>query len=231
MDFRSLTFTDVSRHFGRRRVLNKVSLQCEAGEIVALLGSNGAGKSTLLSIAATLLDPSSGDVRYGDSSAHAAGAELRGRIGVLGHDLSIYPELSAAENLRFFARAYGIVDVDGSVTAALRRAGLDHREDPCGRFSRGMRQRLALERALLHRPRLVLLDEPFTGLDDAATHALRERLRELREEGCIVLLATHDLETIDGLADRAVLLLGGRLVTIPDGAGTLRDRYRRALHG
>jgi heme ABC exporter ATP-binding subunit CcmA len=231
MDFRSLTFTDVSRHFGRRRVLNKVSLRCEAGEIVALLGSNGAGKSTLLSIAATLLDPSSGDVRYGESSARAAGAELRGRIGVLGHDLSIYPELSAAENLQFFARAYGIVDVDGSVTAALRRAGLDHRDDPCGRFSRGMRQRLALERALLHRPRLVLLDEPFTGLDDAATHALRERLRELREDGCIVLLATHDLETIDGLADRAVLLLGGKLVTIPDGAGTLRERYRRALHG
>jgi heme ABC exporter ATP-binding subunit CcmA len=231
MDFRSLTFTDVSRHFGRRRVLHKVSFQCEAGEVVALLGSNGAGKSTLLSIAATLLDPSSGEVRYGESSARVAGADLRGRIGVLGHDLSIYPELSAAENLRFFARAYGLTDVTGSVAIALRRAGLDHRDDPCGRFSRGMRQRLALERALLHRPRLVLLDEPFTGLDDAAIDALRERLRELRAEGCIVLLATHDLETIDGLADRAVLLLGGKLVTIPDGAGTLRERYRRALHG
>src|SRR6266545_4058604 len=223
MDFRSLTFTDVSRHFGRRRVLNRVSFQCDAGEIVALLGSNGAGKSTLLSIAATLLDPSAGDVRYGDASARVAGAGLRGRIGVLGHDLSIYPELSAAENLRFFARAYGLSDVDGSVTTALRRAGLDQRDDPCGRFSRGMRQRLALERALLHRPRLVLLDEPFTGLDDAATDALRERLRELRSEGCIVLVATHDLETIDGLADRAVLLLGGKLDTIPDGAGTLRE--------
>jgi ABC-type multidrug transport system ATPase subunit len=117
------------------------------------------------------------------------------------------------------------------VASALRRAGLDHRDDPCARFSRGMRQRLALERALLHRPRLVLLDEPFTGLDDAATDALGERLRELRSDGCIVLLATHDLETIDGLADRAVLLLGGKLVTIPDGSGTLRERYRKALHG
>jgi heme ABC exporter ATP-binding subunit CcmA len=231
MDFSSLTFTDVSRHFGRRRVLNKVSLRCDAGEIVALLGSNGAGKSTLLSIAATLLNPSSGEVWYGDASARSAGADLRGRIGVLGHDLSIYPELSAAENLRFFARAYGVADVVGAVGAALRRAGLEHRDDPCGRFSRGMRQRLALERALLHRPRLVLLDEPFTGLDDAATDALRERLRELRSDGCIVLLATHDLETIDGLADRALLLAGGKLVTIPGGVGTLRERYRRALHG
>ena len=226
MDFRSLTFTDVSRHFGRRRVLNKVSFRLSAGEIVALLGPNGAGKSTLLSIAATLLNPSSGTVLYGEGSA--SGAELRARIGVLGHDLSIYPELSAAENLAFFARAYAVAEVDRAVASALQRAGLDTRDDPVGRFSRGMRQRLALERALLHEPRLVLLDEPFTGLDDAATSALRTRLADLRSAGCIVLLATHDLETIDGLADRAVLLGGGRLLSIDGGAGTLRDRYRRA---
>ena len=227
MDFRSLTFTDVSRHFGRRRVLNKVSFQLSAGEIVALLGPNGAGKSTLLSIAATLLDPSSGRISFGENVA-ASGAELRARIGVLGHDLSIYPELSASENLAFFARAYAVADVDGAVTAALRRAGLEGRDDPVAQFSRGMRQRLALERALLHQPRLVLLDEPFTGLDDAATGALRARLADLRGSGCIVLLATHDLETIDGVADRAVLLRGGRLLTIAASGGTLRERYRRA---
>ena len=126
---------------------------------------------------------------------------------------------SAAENLAFFARAYAVADVDRAVASALQRAGLDNRDDPVGRFSRGMRQRLALERALLHEPRLVLLDEPFTGLDDAAIDG---------EPGCIVLLATHDLETIDGLADRAVLLRGGRLLSIDAGAGTLRDKYRRA---
>ena len=169
MDFQSLTFTDVTRNFGRRRVLNKVSLRCDAGEIVALLGANGAGKSTLLSIAATLLAPSAGRVQYGDASPDT-GAALRSRIGVLGHDLFIYPELSAFENLAFFARAYGVGDVDRTVRAALERAGLEARDDPAGRFSRGMRQRLALERALLHEPRLVLLDEPFTGLDDGATH-------------------------------------------------------------
>ena len=227
MDFRSLTFTDVSRHFGRRRVLNKVTFRCDAGEIVALLGPNGAGKSTLLSIAATLLGPSSGDVRYGEGTP-PSGAELRARIGVLGHDLSIYPELSAAENLGFFARAYALPDVDRVVAAALQRAGLDQRNDPVGRFSRGMRQRLALERALLHQPRLVLLDEPFTGLDDAATTALVARLAGLRAAGCIVLLATHDLETIDGLADRAVQLRGGRLLPIGAGPGSLRERYRQA---
>jgi ABC-type multidrug transport system ATPase subunit len=227
MDFRSLTFTDVSRHFGRRRVLNKVTFRCDAGEIVALLGPNGAGKSTLLSIAATLLAPSSGNVRYGDGMS-GSGAGLRARIGVLGHDLSLYPELSAAENLSFFARAYAVPEIDRVVGAALQRAGLEARDDPVGRFSRGMRQRLALERALLHEPRLALLDEPFTGLDDVATSALRTRLAELRGAGCIVLVATHDLETIDGLADRAVRLDGGRLLPVDAGPGSLRERYRRA---
>jgi ABC-type multidrug transport system ATPase subunit len=225
-DFSSLTFTDVSRHFGRRRVLNKVSLRCDAGEIIALVGPNGAGKSTLLSIAATLLDPSSGDVRYGDQTARAAGAALRGHIGVLGHDLYVYPELSAAENLLFFGRIYGLENVARRVTAALERAGLSQRDDAVTGFSRGMRQRLALERALLHDPRLVLLDEPFTGLDDAATAALSDRLRDLRKAGRIVLVTTHDFETIEPLADRAVVLHAGTLTPVT-GAGSLRDRYRR----
>ena len=228
MDFSALTFTDVSRNFGRRRALNHVTLQCDAGQIVALLGPNGAGKSTLLSIAATLLEPSSGTVHYGSHTMRGGGSALRGRIGVLGHDLYLYPELSAAENLRFFAQVYGLADVDGRVEVSLERAGLAHRrDDPVSGYSRGMRQRLALERALLHDPRLVLLDEPFTGLDDAATVALRERLAGLRTSGCIVLITTHDLETIEGIIDRAVMLQNGALVVVPPGAGSLRDRYRQ----
>ena len=229
MDFTSLTLTDVSRHFGRRRVLNKVSLQCRAGEIVALLGPNGAGKSTLLSVVATLLAPSGGSVAYGDATARESGAELRRRIGLLGHDLYIYPELSPAENLRFFGRIYRLPDVERRIADALARADLtSRRDDPVAGFSRGMRQRLALERALLHEPRLVLLDEPFTGLDDAATAALRTRLDGLRSTGAIVLVTTHDLETIEGIIDRAVMLHNGRLVDLPAGAGSLRQRYRLA---
>lgn len=227
-DFTSLSFTSVSRHFGRRRVLNKITLRCEAGEIVALLGPNGAGKSTLLSIAATLLDPSSGEVRYGELTARSSRSALRGRIGVLGHDLYVYPELTAAENLLFFGQLYGLTDLASRVGTALERAGLVDRDDPVGRFSRGMRQRLALERALLHEPRLVLLDEPFTGLDDTATGMLRLRLTELRGAGCIVLVTTHDLETIEGLVDRAVVLQHAALTAVAPGAGSLRERYRTA---
>jgi heme exporter protein A len=226
MDFTSVTFTDVSRNFGRRRALNRVSLRCDAGEIVALLGPNGAGKSTLLSIAATLLEPSSGAVRYGDHDRHR---DLRSRIGLLAHDLYLYPELTAAENLTFFAQINGLVEAGARVERALADARLgDRRDDPVSGFSRGMRQRLALERALLHDPRLVLLDEPFTGLDDASALALVDRLRGLRSQGAIVLLATHDLEVVEDLIDRAVMLRDGRLIPIDDAPGSLRERLRRA---
>jgi heme exporter protein A len=167
-------------------------------------------------------------VLYGGRSAGDAGSSLRARIGLLGHDLYLYPELSPAENLTFFGRVYRLPDVDRRVDAALERADLRHRrDDPVSGFSRGMRQRLALERALLHEPRLVLLDEPFTGLDDAATAALGGRLAALRAAGCIVLVTTHDLETIEPIVDRALVLQSGRLVAIESGSGSLRERYRR----
>jgi heme exporter protein A len=212
VDFATLSLVEVSRTFGRRRALNRVSLSARAGTITALLGHNGAGKSTLLSIAATLLRPTTGTVDYGGTGAEAGGTALRARIGLLGHDLSLYQELTAAENLRFFAKIYGLDRIEARVDAALERAGLsDRRDEIVAGFSRGMRQRLALERALIHEPRLLLLDEPFTGLDHAAREALRARLRATRDAGAIVILTTHDTAAIDGLTDAAVSLVDGRL--------------------
>ena len=229
MDFDSLTFTDVTRNFGRRRALNRVSLTCRAGELVALIGPNGAGKSTLLAIAATLLKPSSGQVLYGTQPAAAAGAAVRARIGLLAHDLFIYPELSARENLTFFAELHGVANSGVLVEKALARANLlDRRDDSVSSFSRGMRQRLAIERALLHTPRLLLLDEPFTGLDDDAVRATSERLRQVRDAGAIVLVTTHDLEAIEPLADRALMVTAGRVTALDGAPGSLRERYRRA---
>jgi heme exporter protein A len=215
LDFTALRLIDVSRTFGRRRALNRVSLRVEAATITALLGHNGAGKSTLLSIAATLLQPSSGRVEYGDRGAAAGGAALRARIGLLGHDLYLYPELTAAENLRFFAKIYALDAVERRVDAALDAAGLtERRDDITAGFSRGMRQRLALERALIHEPRLVLLDEPFTGLDEAAREALRTRLRAVRAAGAIVILTTHDTAAIAQLVDTTISLVDGRLASL-----------------
>jgi ABC-type multidrug transport system ATPase subunit len=227
-DFDAVEARDVSRHFGRRRALTHVSATFKTGEIVGLFGPNGAGKSTLLGILSTLSRPTSGEVRYGGKLAREVGDSLRARIGVLGHDLFLYGDLTARENLLFFARLYGVRDPI-RIDAALAAARLELRaDDRVGAFSRGLRQRLALERALLHQPRLVLLDEPFTGLDDQSASLLIDRLRSLRDAGAIVLMATHDFESADGLVDRAVCLANGRAVPIADSGGSLRDRYRAA---
>ena len=230
LDFDHVTVDEVSRHFGRRRAVSRVSFVARRGCIIGLLGPNGAGKSTVLTMLATLLRPSSGSIRYGDMQAADAPPALRGRIGVLGHDLFLYPELTARENLAFFAGLYGRRDADDGARAALVRAGLaDRSDDLVSSFSRGMRQRVALERALIHDPRLVLLDEPFTGLDQASTSALVTRLRGLRESGAAIVLATHDLDVAEGLLDEAIVLRDGRMVESLSRPEGLRAVYQRAM--
>jgi heme ABC exporter ATP-binding subunit CcmA len=229
-DFQRLAVVDVARHYGRRKALSQITFTCDSGEIVGLLGPNGAGKSTLLNILATLLAPSRGRVEYGERTSSEGGAEVRDRIGMLGHDLFLYPELTARENLSFFASLYGLRDVPAVVQTALERSGLaDRGDDFVSGFSRGMRQRVALERALLHGPRLLLLDEPFTGLDQASTAGLVARLRDRQQDGCIVVVATHDLEVVDGLLSKAVFLQGGRHIVDPGSGAPLRERYQRAI--
>jgi heme exporter protein A len=229
-DFEAVELVGVSRHFGRRRALAKTTLAFRAGEIAGLFGPNGAGKSTLLGVLSTLVRPTSGEVRYGGATARALGDGLRARIGVLGHDLFLYGDLTARENLEFFGKLYGLDRLDDRVPRALEAARLtDRAGDRVSGFSRGLRQRLALERALLHAPRLVLLDEPFTGLDDESTALLSDRLRQLRASGAIVLMATHDFESADDLIDRMICLREGRVREVPPDASALRIRYRRTM--
>jgi heme ABC exporter ATP-binding subunit CcmA len=230
LDFDDLTVEDLSRTFGRRRALSRISFRATRGAIVGLLGPNGAGKSTMIGVLATLLRPTGGRVRYGTYDAGTHGPALRSAIGVLGHDLFLYPELTARENLAFFAGMYSAPDRHAAADAALQQAGLaDRGDDPVSSFSRGMRQRVALERALIHQPRLVLLDEPFTGLDDASAAALLARLRALREAGAIVVLATHDLDLAEGLLDHVVFLRDGRMVHAMDRPTGLRETYRTVV--
>ncbi len=228
--FDAVDVRDVSKSYGRRRALSRVTLTFRAGEIVGLLGPNGAGKSTLLGIVSTLVSATSGEVRYGPETARDGGDALRAHIGVLGHELFVYGDLTVAENLQFFGRLHGVADLERRVAAALGHAGLEPRAgDRVSRLSRGLRQRLALERALIHEPTLVLLDEPFTGLDDESAGVLAARLRALRDRGAIVVMATHDFDAADGLIDRAVCLRQGRARAIDAGPGSLVERYRRAL--
>jgi ABC-type multidrug transport system ATPase subunit len=229
-DFDVVELVELSRYYGRRRAVSKVTFTARPGDILGLLGPNGAGKSTLIGMLATLVAPTSGTLRYGTLTM-SDGPSLRARIGLLAHELHLYPELSARQNLDFFARLYSL-EAARVVPAALESAGLaDRADDDVSAFSRGMRQRLALERTLLHNPRLLLLDEPFTGLDDRAGSDQADLLRRLAAAGAIVVVATHDLDLVDRLVTRVAIVREGKLIADEPAAPGLRERYRTAVSG
>lgn len=217
----AVSFDRVEKRFGNLFALRGITLDVQPGEFVALLGPNGAGKTTLLRIAAQLSRPTRGRVKFSSGSRSAGAREsgdalpgeaAKGMIGMVGHNPLLYDDLTAAENLKFFARLYELDDPAARVARALDSCGLAERANGIVRtFSRGMRQRLALARAWLHGPSLLLLDEPGTGLDRQAAGWLSQALAGLRSQGCTTIMSTHARsETLD-LATRAVLLGGGRL--------------------
>ena len=221
-----LSVSRVARQFGRRRVLRDITFDGYPGEVVGLLGPNGSGKTTLLGVLSTLAEPSRGTVSY--PAFPDADSPRRG-IGVLGHEPQLYGELTARENLALFARLAGLDDPGPAVERALEEARLgDRADDPTERFSRGMRQRLAFERVLLPEPRLLLLDEPFTGLDDDSAQRMVARLGRLRDAGTCIVLATHDLLLVERLVDRAFIVKGGVLVPL-ERSLPLAEAYRAAV--
>jgi heme exporter protein A len=217
----------LTKLFGRQRALAGVSTRFQAGSVAALLGPNGAGKSTLLGILSTLVRPTSGQVTFGGARP---GPAVRAAIGVLAHEPMVYAELTGRENLIFFARLYDLGDADARARRLLAEVGLasEAAERPARTYSRGMLQRLALARALLHAPRLLLLDEPFTGLDAGGTRRLAETIDAARKGGNIVVVVTHEVAPLDGLCDHLVVLNRGKIVrderaASPLGAQTLRE--------
>ena len=235
--FQRVNLDRVTKVYGRQRALAGVTLELEAGAICALLGQNGAGKSTLLGILATLLRPTSGEVRYGAVPHERAAQALRGTIGLVAHDSFLYADLTGRENLRLFARLYGLAAPEARAMELLARVGLEAAQDRVVRtYSRGMQQRLALARALVHDPLLLLLDEPFTGLDRSAVEMLKELLVERRAAGAILLLVTHDLEIAAELCGHLAILKGGTVahdarLTAPLGYAELKDRYHAVVDG
>ena len=200
----------LSRSYGSTHALRDVSFRLEPGRVLAVLGPNGAGKTTLLKLVSGAIEPDAGEFRIHGEPTHLTTAEWRRSIGVVSHLPGVYDHLTAAENLRFFAALYGLDDAAARARAALAEVGLERDGDrPISGFSRGMLQRLALARASLHGPRLLLLDEPFTGMDRDAQTALRDRMGRWKRDGLSLLLVTHHLELASALADDLLLLRRG----------------------
>lgn len=232
-DEAAVVVESAEKWFGLNPALANVSLRVQRSEFVVLLGRNGAGKSTLLRIMARLVKPNRGRVRICGVDVARDPERGRERIGLVAHQTFLYPGLTARENLRLHARLHGLKGAGERVAAALSDAGLDLSADrPVRGFSRGMQQRLAIARATLHGPELMLLDEPFTGLDLEAADLLSERLRQWAAARRTIVMATHNLEQgLEGVS-RWVLLDRGRIVTQwTGGSTTVRSRYQQFLKG
>ena len=198
------------KFYGDYPALRDTNLRIGEGSCTALLGRNGAGKTTLLRILAGLSPFQRGAVQLAGATPRSDAA--RRQIGFLGHGIGVYEDLTASENLRFFARVAGVKDAIGATSAWLQRVGLQRvAEMPVRQFSRGMRQRLALARTFLHAPRVLLLDEPFTSLDDRAISMLSELLREAQSRGATIVLSTHQLREAMVIASHVALMENGRL--------------------
>ena len=199
--------------FGHRVVLRGIDLTIGDGDFVTLLGANGAGKTTLLHIVATLSKPTNGDVRINGFRLAESASELRRFIGLVSHKPLLYEDLTALQNLNFYARMYDLVDAEQRIETVLRQVGLfERRTDPVRTYSRGMQQRLAIARAILHNPPILLLDEPDTGLDQHAADMLGQLLRAVGIEQRTILMTTHNLERGLSLGNRVVILAKGKIV-------------------
>lgn len=202
----------LTRAFGGRRAVHDVTLDLEAGECLALFGPNGAGKTTLLRLLAGLLKPSAGAVRI-NGQLLRGDAAARAQVGFISHQSMLYAALTVRENVEIAARLYGVRDARGAAMSALRSMRVSERADmPVRSLSRGLQQRVSIARALVHGPRVLLLDEPYTGLDALGAAALTQLLAQLRTDGATLLLVTHNIPEGLAIASQAAVMHGGRLV-------------------
>jgi len=222
------------KRFGLKAVLRGVDFRVERGEFVALLGPNGAGKTTFLRILSTLARPSLGEVKVAGYRLPHEAAQVRARLGVVSHMPLLYGDLTAEENLEFYARMYGITNYGLRITEVLEMVGLEtRRRDLVRTFSRGMAQRLAIGRAVLHDPDVMLFDEPYTGLDQDASSMLDEVLQSVAAQGCTVVMTSHDLARAEELATRFDILSRGVIAASATreslGTSNLLTFYKQAL--
>ncbi len=200
---------NLTKVFGETLAVNQLSLEVEKGEVFGLLGPNGAGKTTTVRMLAALLAPTSGEAQVAGYQVGVMDQEIRQRIGLLPEAPGLYDALTAEQNLAFFGEMYGVVNKEQQIQRYLELLGLWHRRyEPVGTFSKGMRQKLAIARALLHEPEVLFLDEPTSGLDPEASRLVRDFIAELKGEGRTIILTTHNLEEADRLCDRIAVISG-----------------------
>ena len=231
-----ITVKKLVKRFGLKTVLRGLDFEVQPGEFVALLGPNGAGKTTFLRILASLSRPSLGEVQVAGFRLPNEAANVRARLGVVSHLPLLYGDLTADENLRFYARMYNIENLEPRVTEVLEMVGLENRRrDLVRTFSRGMQQRLAIGRAVLHDPDVVLFDEPYTGLDQDASSMLDEVLKTVAAKGRTVVMTSHDLARAEDLATRFDILSRGVIAASTTkeqlGKNNLLSFYKEALAG
>jgi heme exporter protein A len=202
----------LSKAFGNRWALREVDLDVAQGQFLTIFGPNGAGKTTLIRILATLSRPTTGTITLAGLELRNASAEVRRRIGLVSHQTLLYPDLTAEENLRFYGQMYDVPQLGERVQEVIELVDLaPRRHDPLRTYSRGMQQRLAIARAFIHDPPILLLDEPYTGLDPQATETLREALQRLISREHTIIMTTHNPERGLDLCDRVAILSAGRL--------------------
>jgi len=204
---------DITKNFGSMTVLDNVNFSVKGGEFLTIVGPNGAGKTTLIKIMATLVNATGGTVEIGGFNVKKSPEKVRGTIGVISHNTYLYNELTAGENLKFFGRMYAIPEIDRRVDEVLGDTGLsDRKHDRVGTFSRGMKQRLSIARAILHKPLVLLLDEPYTGLDQQASASLESVLNSLTGSGITTIMISHDLKRGLALADQVMIMASGTVM-------------------
>ncbi len=224
----------LSRRFGRIVALDDMSLQIREGEFLTVFGPNGAGKTTLIGILSSLIKATSGEILFRGKSVRENANRLRHSIGVIGHQSLLYGQLTAGENLQFYGRMYGVDRLDERVEEVLAEVNLQHRANDLTRtFSRGMMQRLAIARAMIHKPSIYLLDEPYSGLDQHSGDKLRDMLSGLKTQRKTILMTTHNLERGFELSDRSVIIVKGAVEydrrNISGDVSEIRETYYRLI--
>lgn len=209
-----LELRKMTKLLGEKLVLRNISLELEKGEILAVVGPNGAGKSTFFKCTVGLMQPTSGEILLDRRLVKKNSAEIKQRIGFLGHESFLYNNLSPLENLRFYGKLYKVKDLERKAKDLLKDVGLYlFRDMPIRSFSRGMMQRLAIARVLLPDPEILMLDEPHTGLDQEAVVLLNQIIKNKRENGTSILIISHDFEQVHALADRVAVLKKGQIIS------------------